>query len=87
MELGYSEFLEWVLIGDLAEFYAPVRWSSWREEIASLAGDRCVAFYPFLWAEEGSVETSRRSTIPIGEVFALKTDLLRQMGGRTHDRN
>lgn len=81
MDLGYSGFLEWVLMGDLAEFYASVRWSSWREEIAALAGDRCVAFYPFLWTEEGLAETSRRSTIPIVEAFALKTDLLRQMDG------
>lgn len=78
-ELGYSDFLEWALMGDLAEFYESVRWSSWREEMASLAGDRCVAFYPFLWAKEGSAETSRRSTIPIEEAFALKRDLLRQI--------
>lgn len=78
-DLGYSEFLEWVLMGDLAGFYSSVRWSSWRAEIASLAGDRCIAFYPFLWAEEGSAETSRRSAVPIEEAFALKSDLLRQM--------
>jgi len=80
--LGYSEFLEWALMGDLAEFYASVRWASWREEIASLAGDRCVGFYPFLWTREGSPETSRRSTVPIAEAFALKRDLLRQMEAR-----
>jgi len=81
-KLGYSDFFEWVLMGDLTEFYASVRWSSWREEIASLTGDRCVSFYPFLWAKEGSAETSRRSTIPIDEAFALKRDLLRQMDGK-----
>jgi hypothetical protein len=81
-QLGYSEFFEWVLMGDLTEFYASVRWSSWREEIASLTADRCVAFYPFLWAAEGSAETSRRSTVPVEEAFALKADLLRQIDGK-----
>ena len=78
-ELGYSGFLEWALMGDLAEFYDSVRWASWKEEIAALAGDRCVAFYPFLWTKEGSAEASRRATVPTAETFALKRDLRRQM--------
>ncbi len=77
--LGYSEFFEWALMGDLTEFYASVRWPSWKQEIASLSADRCVAFYPFLWAAEGSAETSRRSTVSAEEAFALKSDLLRQI--------
>jgi hypothetical protein len=79
MELGYSNFFEWALTGDLSEFYASVRWSGWKEEIASLTGDHCIAFYPYLWTEQGSPETSHRSVVSIGEAFALKKDLLRQM--------
>jgi uncharacterized protein DUF2625 len=80
MGRGYSDFLEWALTGDLAEFYAPVRWSTWRDDIAPLAGDRCIAFYPYLWTREGSPEESRRSAISAEEAFAFKQETLPQIG-------
>jgi Protein of unknown function DUF2625 len=76
---GYSDFLEWALSGDLAEFYATVRWSNWREDVASLSTNRCIAFHPFLWSGQGSPETSRRSAVPVEEAFMLKQDILRQI--------
>jgi Protein of unknown function DUF2625 len=82
MGRGYSDFLDWALTGDLAEFYASVRWSMWKEEVASLTGDRCIAFYPYLWTEEGSLETSHRHAVLVEEAFMLKQDLLRQIQGR-----
>jgi Protein of unknown function DUF2625 len=80
MGRGYSDFLEWALSGDLAEFYASVRWSTWREDIAALGGDRCIAFYPYLWTKEGSPEGSHRSALSLEEAFAFKQEVLRQIG-------
>jgi len=80
MGRGYADFLEWALNGDLAEFYASVRWSTWREDIATLAGDHCIAFYPYLWTKEGSPEESHRSALSAEEAFAFKQEVLRQMG-------
>lgn len=34
MERGYTDFLNFVLTGDLGKFYEGMRWPGWREEIA-----------------------------------------------------
>ena len=80
MGRGYADFLEWALTGDLAAFYASVRWSTWREDIAALASDRCIAFYPYLWTKQGSPEESSRSALSAEEAFAFKKEMHRQVG-------
>ena len=79
MKIGFTDFFVWALTGRLAQFYESLRWSSWREDIVQLSGDRRLSFYPFLWTKEGSVMTSRREQAPVQEVFDLKVDLLRQL--------
>jgi hypothetical protein len=79
MNLGYSEFFHWALIGDLEKFYSGTRWSDWEKDVCVLSPDRCIDFYPPLWTREGAAETSFRATIPVEEAFLVKTDVLRQM--------
>lgn len=78
LKLGYTDFFHWTLTNKLADFYADLRWPTWKEQAAELFGDRCINFYPFLWTSEGSVEESDRRAIPVMEAFDLKVDLLRQ---------
>jgi hypothetical protein len=82
LEIGYSELFQWSLTSKLADFYADLRWPSWKEDVAELSGDRCFSFYPFLWTNEGSVEGSYREAVPMTESFDLKVDLLRQLGNQ-----
>lgn len=82
IELGYTEFFRWALTGDLKKFYSGSRWSTWKQDVSSLPGDRCFDFYPPLWSKEGSAENSRRATVPIEEAFILKTDIHRQINER-----
>ena len=77
LELGYTDFLQWSLTGKLSEFYADLRWPTWKEDVVELAGDQCINFVPFLWTSEGSVEGSDRRAIPVTESFDLKVDLLK----------
>ncbi len=79
--IGFSDFFCWCLSDATAELYDGYRWQGWQEEVRSLAGDRCYAFYPFLWTHEGSIETSDRREVPVAEAYGLKVDLLRQMAG------
>jgi hypothetical protein len=79
LKLGFTEFFVWALSERLAQFYEPLRWASWREEAATLSGDRCFGFYPFLWTKEGSVTTSRREPIRVQEAYDMKVDLLQQL--------
>lgn len=71
LELGYSDFLQAMLGGRLQDFYASLRWQGWQDEVQRLAPDQCLAFYPFLWAKEGSVATSSRRAVDVSEQFAL----------------
>lgn len=79
LDLGYTDLLQWSLTKKLAEFYAALRWPTWKEVVAQLVGDRCFSFYPFLWTTEGSVEGSDRRAIPVTEAFDLKVDLVKQL--------
>lgn len=79
MEMGFSDFFRWSLIGDLGKFYASSRWTSWIQDVSALSGDQCFSFYPFLWTKQGSAEGSHRGVIPIEEAFSVKVDILRQL--------
>ncbi len=79
LELGYTDFLQWSLTERIAEFYAELRWSTWKGDVSQLAGDQCINFLPFLWTSEGSVEGSDRRATPVLEAFDLKVDLLKQL--------
>lgn len=78
LDIVYSQFLAWCTSDQLADFYAGLRWSKWREELATLTGEQCFAFYPPLWSGEGTVEKSDRWALPVIEAFDLKVELLSQ---------
>ena len=79
LRIGYSGFLQWSLTTDFRGFYDDLRWPGWEAEVAALPGDRCIAFYPFLWTSEGSARTSYRSTVPVAEAYTFKCETLRQL--------
>src|SRR4051812_40272852 len=53
LQIGYSQFLQWVFSGKLDQFYEWIRWRDWEADVQPLHGDRCYAFYPFLFTKEG----------------------------------
>ena len=69
---GYHRKYAVALLPKTAE--CPLRGSTWRDDIRNLSGDRCFAFYPFLWTKEGSPENSYRTTVPVSEAFVTKAD-------------
>ena len=83
LEMGYTDFFHWALIGDLKSFYTGLRWETWIDDVKNLSGDRCYSFYPFLWTEQGTIETSYRDTVPIEEAFGLKVEILNQLSEKT----
>jgi hypothetical protein len=79
LDLGFTDFVDTFLTNCIATFYEGLRWSAWRDDIRNLSGDRCFAFYPFLWTKEGSPEDSHRATVPMSEAFDMKVDIVRQL--------
>jgi hypothetical protein len=84
---GYTDFLQFVLAGDLAKFYEGQRWVGWQEEVGRLSGDRAFHIYPFLWAEcEGGIDARSRKAVAIEELWGLHAVELPQQlrrGGTT----
>jgi hypothetical protein len=67
---GYTEFLDFVLAGDLAKFYAGQRWRGWQDLADALAGDRAFDFYPMLFARsDGGIESRQRRDAPLDEIW------------------
>ena len=79
LEIGYSAFFEWSLSENLADFYLDLRWSTWQEDLKGLDPEKCFSFYPFLWTEEGSLETSQRKPIPVQEAWNLINEFREQL--------
>ncbi|MCE5170822.1 DUF2625 domain-containing protein [Paenibacillus profundus] len=68
-ELAYSEFLAWLANGDLELYYRTFRWSNWQEDAASMDANQVISYFPPLWSEEGSAETSSRKAVHIEEIW------------------
>jgi hypothetical protein len=81
LELGLTDLMHGFLTDRLARFYSDLRWQGWQDDVSGLPGDRCYAFYPFLWTKEGSLNGSKRATVPVHEAFDLKADIVRQLKG------
>lgn len=79
LNAGFTDIVVAFLSNYLDDFYKSLRWSTWREDVRQLSSDRCFSFYPFLWAREGSIERSQRSTIHITEAWDSKVDIVRQL--------
>ena len=79
MAMGYSDFLMWAFSGDLGGFYEWVRWEGWQADVSALHGDRCYAFYPFLFTREGKGGCGQRAEVPVEESWSIQMDLRSQL--------
>ncbi|MEM9860102.1 MAG: DUF2625 family protein [Myxococcota bacterium] len=82
---GYSDWLLWLLQGELEVFYADWRWPGWQDEVAALAGDEAFSIYPPLVFEGPSLAERNRRAVPVEELWQLyAVDLPTQLAAN-HD--
>lgn len=79
LELGYSDFLQWTLQGDLETFYEGQRWQEWSADVSVLAGDEAFSIYPPLWAKGPPIRERSRKAVPMAELFGLQFEIQRQL--------
>src|SRR5262245_29232505 len=78
---SYSEWLCFLLRGDLEQFYGDSRWSEWRSDARQVPGDRAFSIYPPLWTKGPGVAERSRRPVPLEELWALNVvDLPKQLG-------
>lgn len=83
LDVNYSEFLYWVLTGDLNKFYELFRWQNWEADIQQADGNQVFSFYPFLWTKEGKdIEKVDKKLVPIEAHYNLTLDYQRQINGK-----
>jgi hypothetical protein len=82
LERGYTDFVRFLLLGDLAGFYGNLRFPEWEAEVGAMTADEGFSLYPPPWTVEGK-DLSRvsRRAIPMREVFGVGMSAKRQLGG------
>lgn len=77
---GHSDWLSWIAEGGTAEFYEPLRWPGWREEVRALPLTHGITVYPFLWSQEAQrdLAATTRAPAPMEQLFALQNDFAAQ---------
>ncbi|WP_295797074.1 DUF2625 domain-containing protein [Mucilaginibacter sp.] len=80
LHIGYSEFIDFCLVGNMDQFYDKLRWKSWRADMTGITGNKGFSIYPFTWTVEGKdIEKDSRKVVPIEEIYRLETDALKQL--------
>lgn len=70
--VGYRGWLQWVLTGDTAAYYAPLRWDRWEKEVGRVDWSRGLHLYPPPWSAEGrDVGAASRRPVPLAELWGL----------------
>lgn len=76
----YKDFLEFCFNGDLTQFYAGMRWKSWRTDVKNLGTDNAYVFLPFLWRNPNiNIEKRIRQVVSVEEKYMLSSAEIKQL--------
>lgn len=77
MGFGHSVWLRFLILGDLADFYWPLQWPGWQDDIADIRGDEGMSFYPplFTLKSADAIAAADRRPASIAELFSLHQEL------------
>lgn len=71
MDMGYSDFVYVMMQVDTEEYCGRFRWSTWREDVATLKGDEGFSVYPPYIFESPEGKERHRGAVPMKELFLL----------------
>lgn len=80
LQVGYAQWLAWMLSADLPRFYENLRWDGWEAEVASCPLDHGLSAYPPPWTVEGrDIAAASRRAVALEELIAFHHDAGRQL--------
>jgi hypothetical protein len=80
IEMGYTDFINWALNGDLNLYYKSFRWIEWESDIKKLSGDQGISIFPYLWTKEGKdIEMCSRRAVPMMELWGIQNQFANQV--------
>jgi len=71
LDRGYSDFIRWCLMGDIAKFYEGYRWSTWESDVEALPGDRGYMILPLLATRGPAIDERHRGSVPLAELYGM----------------
>ncbi len=74
LDMDYAEFIEWVVDGNVDEFYVNMRWNTWKEDCKDIHFEQAYLIYPFLWAKECDLSTATKRIVPFEEMKAINLE-------------
>ena len=81
LDFSYSDFLNWLLHGNIRKFYEPFKWQNWLEDTRKINGNQVFQFFPFLWTKYDCIEDLNRKAISVEENYALTLEMQNQLSG------
>lgn len=81
LKLGYSAWLDCMLLTDLGKFFGAGRWPRRQKETATLGLDDGISVMPPLWTKETKTLPNRHSVVPLHELVGCGFDIARQLAG------
>ncbi len=79
LRCSHLALIKWAMMGDLAGFYAHMRWPGWEQEVAALAPARGISIYPFLWTAGQPIAARSRRAVPLAELWTLQREMAQQL--------
>lgn len=80
IEMGYTDFINWALNGDLSLYYKSFRWIGWESDIKKLSGDQGISIFPYLWTKEGKdIEKCSKRAVSMKELWGIQNHLASQI--------
>lgn len=74
LDINYTQFINWVLEGDIDLFYNTMRWNSWENDCKNVKFDEGILIYPFLWSNEMEINEASKKVVPIEELFFINQE-------------
>jgi len=70
MHIGYGEFINFCLNGDLDKFYTGFRWTNWVNDLTKINGSSALYIYPHLWTGEGKeINSDTRNIVAVQDLY------------------
>ena len=80
LHIGYTEFINFCLVGDMNQFYSGMRWDNWENDAKNISGTSGFHIFPPLWTKEGKdINKDSRKLVPVQELYDFTIDAMTQL--------
>ena len=71
LDLDYTNFVYWLLLGDTTTFYLDVRWNNWQQTISTLTINEAISIYPPLFTDGEDLNNRSKQIVPSVELCGV----------------